>query len=311
MEDRLNPGEESDSVGARLVPGLWLLATLFWWGLAFAPPPGGRVPDWLKSTRSVCFGTLENGLPDTWGWMILIFGPLSFGIGLWVGWGEAFRKALKEDIRRPIGWVILLISLTAMIWEGVWVAQSFEAARKVRPEAFLADAAGDLPDSYPMTADPAPDFQLMDQFGQDVTLRDFRGKPLLLTFAFANCRTICPAILQQSRVALEAMPGEASLVVITLDPWRDTPAALQRMAATLNIPEGARILSGTVSNVVQTLKAYNMPWSRDENTGDVQHPALTYILDAEGRIAFTFSNVKPDWLVTAVRRLPAARVENR
>jgi hypothetical protein len=93
LEDRLRGAVSVHSVPApRFSPFAaaafagWLAVTATWWALAFAPLP---VPDaWLAAARAVCFGTLPNGLPDTWGWMLLVLGPLSMLAFLLAVWGR-------------------------------------------------------------------------------------------------------------------------------------------------------------------------------------------------------------------------------
>jgi cytochrome oxidase Cu insertion factor (SCO1/SenC/PrrC family) len=41
-----------------------------------------------------------------------------------------------------------------------------------------------------------------------------------------------------------------------------------------------------VEEVEAVLDAWNVARTRNPATGDVAHPSLTYLLDAEGRIAF-------------------------
>ena len=57
----------------------WFGITAGWWALAFAPLPAAEA--WLAAARSVCFGTLPNGLPEPWGWMLLVLAPAAM---LWV-----------------------------------------------------------------------------------------------------------------------------------------------------------------------------------------------------------------------------------
>jgi len=100
---------------------------------------------------------------------------------------------------------------------------------------------------------------------------------------------------------------DAAMVIITLDPWRDTPSTLARMTETMKLPANAHILSGPVEAVNKTLDDYAVARQRDEKTGDVVHPAMTYIIDGEGRIAYTFSNAPSSWLAEAVRRIRNGR----
>jgi cytochrome oxidase Cu insertion factor (SCO1/SenC/PrrC family) len=51
-----------------------------------------------------------------------------------------------------------------------------------------------------------------------------------------------------------------------------------------------------------------VPFTRDERTGDIAHPGLVFLVDADGRLAYTFSNPSPAWLREALRRLGGLRV---
>ena len=46
------------------------------------------------------------------------------------------------------------------------------------------------------TPDTAPPFQLRDQFGQAVSLSDYLGKPVVLTFLYTSCPDICPIVTE-------------------------------------------------------------------------------------------------------------------
>ena len=45
-----------------------------------------------------------------------------------------------------------------------------------------------------MTPVAAPAFTLDDQFGKRVSLADYRGKAVLLTFLYVECPDVCPLI---------------------------------------------------------------------------------------------------------------------
>ena len=72
----------------------WLAITLMWWALAFAPLP--LPAEWLAAARSVCFGTLPNGLPEPWGWATLVASPLAMLGFLLAVWGGELRHALRR-----------------------------------------------------------------------------------------------------------------------------------------------------------------------------------------------------------------------
>src|SRR5690606_31407457 len=93
------------------------------------------------------------------------------------------------------------------------------------------------------------------------------------------------------------------VLVVTLDPWRDTPKALPFLAKKWELPEYAHVLSGPIDEVLSVLEKYHVPYERNELTGEVTHPALTYIIQKGDTIAYMFNNVPKHWLIQAVQRL--------
>ena len=94
-------------------------------------------------------------------------------------------------------------------------------------------------------------------------------------------------------------------VVVTLDPWRDTPGALPRLAKEwgLDAARGGWLLSGPPADVVAAAEAFEVGFERSETTGEIVHAGMVLVLDAEGRIAYRFLGPPPHWLIAAVRRL--------
>jgi cytochrome oxidase Cu insertion factor (SCO1/SenC/PrrC family) len=80
-------------------------------------------------------------------------------------------------------------------------------------------------------------------------------------------------------------PGLVVLVV-TLDPWRDTPARLPSIAGSWEMGESAHLLSGAVADVEGVLDAWAIPRSRDVTTGDVTHATFVYLVGRDGRLAW-------------------------
>ncbi|HEX5725138.1 MAG TPA: SCO family protein [Longimicrobiaceae bacterium] len=73
----------------------------------------------------------------------------------------------------------------------------------------------------------APEFSLTDHDGRPVTLATYRGEPVLLFFGFTHCPDVCPLTLNR----LARVAGGARILLVTVDPARDTPAALRAYAA--------------------------------------------------------------------------------
>lgn len=265
--------------------------TAAWWTLALWPVAGGA-PEWLARTRAVCFGVAEGGLPDTGGWIGLVGGPLGMLAILAAGWSRGIRGLLRRARRSrgtaaAVGALALgvLLLLTGAGWR-------VGAARAATPAgaatAFAAEGAA--PATYPRLDRPAPPLTLRAHTGATLDLRDLAGRPVMVTFAYAHCATVCPLLVRGALRARESLAGTdaaPAVVVVTLDPWRDTPSRLPAMARDWGFPgDGAWLLGGEVEEVEAALDAWEVPRSRDATTGEVTHPALTYILDRDGRIAF-------------------------
>lgn len=283
---------------------LWVLATLLWWAFAFAPLPS-TPPAWLTAARHACFGVAAGGLPAPHGWMLLVLTPASFLVGILVLWGRELPGALARAVRGRGGQAVTVALAATIVLEGTWVLRKVEAARAVAAWTPQAGVHGALPEDYPRRTTPAPGFSLIDQDGVTVSLAALRGRPVALTFVFAHCQTLCPLVVD----ALKQAAPDGNVLLVTLDPWRDTPSVLPGVARRWALPDGFRLLSGRpVETVLAVAEGYGVPATRDERTGDIVHPGLVFLIDAEGRLAYTFNNPSPAWLREALRRLGGPRV---
>jgi protein SCO1/2 len=152
----------------------------------------------------------------------------------------------------------------------------------------------------------APALALIAHDGATRSIDQLRGRPVLVTFAFAHCETVCPLVIRDvlaARERLDSIDRPPAVLIVTLDPWRDTPSRLPAMASAWSLPErDVWVLGGEVAAVEATLDAWEVPRSRDLRTGEVTHPSLVYIVDADGRIAFV-STGGADAIADLVRRL--------
>ncbi len=283
---------------------VWLAVSVGWWVLAFAPLP--VPPAWLDQARAVCFGSSPSGLPDRYGWVMLVAGPLSMLGFLLAVWGAELRATLALAARRLWGVALIVWISAALIGGGIWVARRVENARRAGAAWAAVPADERLPDGYPRGFDPAPALGLVDQTGAIVDLEALSGKTVLVSFAFAHCVTVCPMLIGTLHAAVEGLPGpDTAVAVITLDPWRDTPRNLPAIATAWRLDRiaDARVLSGEVADVNAVLAAWGAGGNRDETTGEISHPGLIFVLDAQSRIAFRFLNPPRGWLIDAVARL--------
>jgi protein SCO1 len=69
----------------------------------------------------------------------------------------------------------------------------------------------------------APDFELTNQDGDTISMRDFRGRPVIVTFLYTSCEDTCPLQAQTVRGALDELGEDVPAIAIAVDPPRDTP----------------------------------------------------------------------------------------
>src|SRR5437764_2569953 len=106
----------------------------------------------------------------------------------------------------------------------------------------LATALSQAGDSRLAVIQKAPDFELMDQAGAKVRLSALPEKVVLVSFIFTTCNGTCPATTHRMAKVHEELhkrgllkKGQVRLLSITLDPKRDTPAALKHYMALYEI----------------------------------------------------------------------------
>lgn len=259
-----------------------LAITAGWWSLALWPL-GAGAPEWIVVTREICFGASHTGLPHAGGWLLLIGEPIGMFAVLYVVWGDDLRAGLARlhrglPGRLATGLVVLLA-----------VSGIFAAARRVASAAGVG-AAESFSISTPLPrrgAVAAAPLALTDQHGAPTRLADFRGNWVMVTFAFGHCEDICPVIVQHARNARrDEGAAHIPLLVVTLDPWRDTPDRLASIAAAWELDSTDRVLSGSVEDVNAALDAWRIPRQRDLTTGDVMHGSTIVLVDPEGREAW-------------------------
>ena len=150
-------------------------------------------------------------------------------------------------------------------------------------------------------------FHLEDQNGQPVSDEDMKGRPFLVFFGFAHCPDVCPTTLFEMSEVIRHLGKDADRIgalFITVDPERDTPAALKDYLASFD--PHLRGLTGDPAAVNAAIKAYRVyakkiPLEGGDYTMD--HTAVVYLMDKDGRFVAPF-NLKrtPEAAAAELRR---------
>jgi protein SCO1 len=144
----------------------------------------------------------------------------------------------------------------------------------------------------------APEFSLTSQDGSQVTLADFRGKVVAVTFIYTLCTSTCPVLTPtMSFVQDQLGPNfgtKIAFVSITVDPERDTPEVLKEYAHAFGANlAGWAFLTGTPDAIRDVTRRYGVFASTTAN-GDVEHTFLTSIVDPSGMLRVQYVGVRFD-----------------
>lgn len=149
-------------------------------------------------------------------------------------------------------------------------------------------------------------FKLVDQNGKPFTDKDLKGKPFLVFFGFTRCPDICPTSLFEVSEILRNLGPDAnkmSAVFISIDPERDTPAVLKDYLSSFD--PHLRALTGSPAAIAATAKEYRAYYKKvplDEGDYTMDHSALVYLMDKQGRFVAPFNIKQPPALAAAELR---------
>ena len=121
------------------------------------------------------------------------------------------------------------------------------------------------------TPDTAPPFQLRDQFGQAVSLSDYLGKPVVLTFLYTSCPDICPIVtetLHRTHVLLGSDAEEVEFLAISVDPARDSIEKIHEYSKDRDMQDRWRFLTGTEEELKSVWKLYWLAPIRGRSNSD-------------------------------------------
>ena len=180
------------------------------------------------------------------------------------------------------------------------------------PAAAAASASASSPApagrfDYPAAA-PAPRLDLVDQDGRPFELASLSGTPVLVYFGYTHCPDVCPATVG----VLNQVIGRAGIpvraIIVTVDPERDTPAALKEYLVYL--PPAYIGLTGAATAIRTAADAWGVTYARIDTSSAsgyaMAHTAEVYLVDAAGRLRahYPFGTEAPAILADLARFTP-------
>ena len=135
-------------------------------------------------------------------------------------------------------------------------------------------------------------FTLTDQDGRTVRDTDFAGRYRLVYFGYSFCPDVCPVDLQKLMRGLArfeqadaARGAKVQPIFVSIDPQRDTPAALKPFVARYH----PRLLglTGTPDQIAAAAKAYVVTYHKVDGSAPdrylMAHTQLAFLMDPDGK----------------------------
>jgi protein SCO1/2 len=152
------------------------------------------------------------------------------------------------------------------------------------------------------------DFTLQSAHGP-VSLKDYRGRVVLLTFGYTSCPDICPTSLAATAEALKLLtPEEArrvAVLFISVDPERDTPARLKEYVAFFH--PGLLGVTGSPTEVAEVAGRYGVYYARHQGGTAagyvVDHNSDNYLIGPDGGLKGRIPHAAaPELTVAEIRK---------
>ena len=194
--------------------------------------------------------------------------------------------------------MIIALVLAVALTLGAAVVAAERANEAAAPRGPLRFEGATLPRGL-----RAPEFNLRDQDGEPISMRDRRGKPVIVTFLYTSCEDTCPVQAQQIKGAFDELGEDVPAIAIAVDPPRDTPERARAFLSRQRMTGRLDFALGTRAELAPLWKAFAVQPQRE----DLEHTGRLVLVDPKGiqRVSFPVDQVTPERLAHDVRLLAA------
>jgi cytochrome oxidase Cu insertion factor (SCO1/SenC/PrrC family) len=192
---------------------------------------------------------------------------------------------------RRVPWTLALAVTAALALAGCSSSGS-TASSSQASAASSTSAAGTAAEENPnidlgtaLGNKPAPAIRLVNQFGQPMSLSQFRGRVVLLSFEDSECTTVCP-LTTQSMVLAKELLGKAgkSVQLLGVDANSDATKVSDVMAYSRvhGMVNQWDFLTGSLPQLKAVWKAYDI--AVEIEAGQIDHTPALYVVDQQGNL---------------------------
>jgi cytochrome oxidase Cu insertion factor (SCO1/SenC/PrrC family) len=131
----------------------------------------------------------------------------------------------------------------------------------------------------------APDIKLVNQFGQPMSLSQFRGKVVILAFSDSECTTVCP-LTTESMVLAKELLGKAGenvqLLGVDANPQATSVSDVMSYSRAHGMVNQWDFLTGSLAQLKSTWNAYHIAVQIEQ--GQIDHTPALYVISQQGKL---------------------------
>jgi cytochrome oxidase Cu insertion factor (SCO1/SenC/PrrC family) len=226
------------------------------------------------------------------------------------------RRALdapKSFLRVAPAWWWLLVALTLGTMLGAGVALLHGSGRA---SPGVSTLPGHPAATWAEGRQRAPAFRLRDPQGAPISLREFRGRPVIVTFIDPACTTLCPLEAQELDRAEAAVPAarRPAIIAVSVNPWADSRANFRKDERKWRLVPQWRWAEGPYARLAAVWRSYKIGvLAKKQKIGrtivhNISHTEAAYLVDRSGYeralFLYPFRGADVDY---ALKRLTAAK----
>ena len=180
----------------------------------------------------------------------------------------------------------LLSVLTALAGCGASASSSTSSlgGMQANPASSAAEMNPNLDLGSSLGSQPAPDITLVNQFGQPMSLSQFRGKVVMLSFEYSECTTVCPlttASMLEAKQLLGAAGNQVQLLGVDANPTATSVADVLAYSRVHGMVNQWDFLTGSSAQLKAVWNAYHIAVQIEQ--GQIDHTPALFVIDQRGR----------------------------
>ncbi|MDA1028957.1 MAG: SCO family protein [Bacteroidetes bacterium] len=141
----------------------------------------------------------------------------------------------------------------------------------------------------------------INQTGAEVTLEALAGRIQIVAMTYTSCEMSCPRIVAAMKDIERQAGGKVGLVLISIDPERDSPPTLAAYSEKMGLEESAwNLLTGAPDDILEIAALLGVGYQKMPD-GEFAHSNIITILNEEGVIVHQQNGIAVDLTAESVR----------